>query len=103
MSIGDDGVPLKLSRRLTLVIHSLAQGGAERDMAHLARCWTERGHDVAVVTLDSVAADSYPLAEGVTRIGLGCRPAPTTVNGSGLCTTSCGNDRPRQSSASSTA
>ncbi|HAA51855.1 MAG TPA: glycosyltransferase family 4 protein [Planctomycetaceae bacterium] len=71
MSIGDDGVPLKLSRRLTLVIHSLAQGGAERDMAHLARCWTERGHDVAVVTLDSVAADSYPLAEGVTRIGLG--------------------------------
>lgn len=71
MSIGDDGVPLKLSRRLTLVIHSLAQGGAERDMAHLARCWTERGHDVAVVTLDSVATDSYPLAEGVTRIGLG--------------------------------
>lgn len=71
MSTGDDGVPLKLTRRLTLVIHSLAQGGAERDMAHLARCWAERGNDVAVVTLDSVATDSYPLVEGVTRIGLG--------------------------------
>lgn len=71
MSTDDDGVPLKLTRRLTLVIHSLAQGGAERDMAHLARCWAERGNDVAVVTLDSVATDSYPLVEGVTRIGLG--------------------------------
>ncbi|MED5446721.1 MAG: glycosyltransferase family 4 protein [Planctomycetota bacterium] len=71
MSTGDDGVPLKLTRRLTLVIHSLAQGGAERDMAHLARCWAERGNDVAVVTLDSVATDSYPLVEGVTRVGLG--------------------------------
>jgi len=71
MSTDDDGVPLKLTRRLTLVIHSLAQGGAERDMAHLARCWADRGNDVAVVTLDSVATDSYPLVEGVTRIGLG--------------------------------
>ena len=71
MSTDDDGVPLKLTRRLTLVIHSLAQGGAERDMAHLARCWAERGNDVTVVTLDSVATDSYPLVEGVTRIGLG--------------------------------
>lgn len=71
MSTDDGGVPLKLTRRLTLVIHSLAQGGAERDMAHLARCWAERGNDVAVVTLDSVATDSYPLVEGVTRIGLG--------------------------------
>ena len=59
-----------MTRRLTLVIHSLAQGGAERDMAHLARCWAGRGDDVAVVTLDSVQADSYPLAESVTRIGL---------------------------------
>ncbi len=67
----DPGAPPKLTRRLTLVIHSLAQGGAERDMAHLARCWAERGDDVALVTLDAVDADSYPLADAVTRIGLG--------------------------------
>lgn len=70
MVTGDQGAPPKLTRRLTLVIHSLAQGGAERDMAHLARCWAERGHDVAVVTLDSVETDSYPLVEAVTRVGL---------------------------------
>ena len=51
MEPGATGAFLKLTRRLTLVIHSLAQGGAERDMAHLARCWAERGDDVAVVTL----------------------------------------------------
>ncbi len=60
----------KLTRRLTLVIHSLAQGGAERDMAHLARCWAQQGHDVALVTLDSPDSDNYPLAQNVTRIGL---------------------------------
>ncbi len=60
-----------MTRRLTLVIHSLAQGGAERDMAHLARCWADRGDDVALITLDSIENDSYPLNEGVTRIGLG--------------------------------
>ena len=67
----DPGASTTVTRRLTLVIHSLAQGGAERDMAHLARCWAERGDDVAVVTLDSVDSDSYPLADSVTRIGLG--------------------------------
>ena len=63
----DPGASTTVTRRLTLVIHSLAQGGAERDMAHLARCWAERGDDVAVVTLDSVDSDSYPLADSVTR------------------------------------
>ena len=71
MEPGDKGAIPKLARRLTLVIHSLAQGGAERDMAHLARCWSGRGDDVALVTLDSVANDSFPLADGVTRTGLG--------------------------------
>ncbi len=60
-----------MSRRLTLVIHSLAQGGAERDMAHLARCWADRGDDVCLVTLDSVQQDSFPLGENIDRVGLG--------------------------------
>ncbi len=71
MELGATGAFLKLTRRLTLVIHSLVQGGAERDMAHLARCWAERGDDVSLVTLDSVATDSFPLAGGVARTGLG--------------------------------
>ncbi|MBQ12623.1 MAG: glycosyl transferase [Planctomyces sp.] len=53
------------------MIHSLAQGGAERDMAHLARCWADRGDDVSLITLDSVANDSFPLNDQITRIGLG--------------------------------
>lgn len=59
-----------MTRRLSLVIHSLAEGGAERDMAHLARCWAERGDDVSLITLDSVANDSFPLNDQITRIGL---------------------------------
>jgi glycosyltransferase involved in cell wall biosynthesis len=40
-------------------------------MAHLARCWADRGDDVSLITLDSVANDSFPLNDQITRIGLG--------------------------------
>ena len=59
-----------MTRRLTLVIHSLAQGGAERDMAHLARHWVQQGNDVTLVTLDSETNDSFELPPEVERIGL---------------------------------
>ncbi len=59
-----------MARRLTLVIHSLDGGGAERIMALMARRWAEMGHAVTLVTLDSVENDRYPLAPAVRRIGL---------------------------------
>lgn len=59
-----------MTRRLTLVIHSLAQGGAERDMAHLARHWVQHGNDVTLVTLDSARNDSFELPPQLERIGL---------------------------------
>ena len=59
-----------MTRRLTLVIHSLAQGGAERDMAHLARHWIQHGDDVTLVTLDSARNDSFELPPQLERIGL---------------------------------
>ena len=60
MEPGATGAFLKLTRRLTLVIHSLAQGGAERDMAHLARCWAERGDDVSLVNVRELYGSVFP-------------------------------------------
>lgn len=62
--------PMPLPRRLTLVIHSLAGGGAERYTALLANHWAERGDAVTLITLDSAATDAYRLDPRVERIGL---------------------------------
>ncbi len=59
-----------MPRRLTLVIHSLDGGGAEKTMALMANRWVEMGHGVTLITLDSVASDRYDLAPEVTRVGL---------------------------------
>lgn len=59
-----------MSLRLTLVIHSLQGGGAEKTMALMANRWAEMGHTVAMITLDSVASDDYPLTADVVRVGL---------------------------------
>jgi glycosyltransferase involved in cell wall biosynthesis len=57
--------------RLTLVIHSLADGGAERVMAMMANHWAEEANDVTLITFDSQQNDSYRLADEINRIGLG--------------------------------
>jgi glycosyltransferase involved in cell wall biosynthesis len=57
--------------RLTLVIHSLGAGGAERVMSNLASLWSERGRDVSLITIESKAADFYSLPRSVRRIALG--------------------------------
>lgn len=56
--------------RLTLVIHSLAGGGAERVTAMMANEWSRRGRDVTLITLDAAEHDAYPLDERVERLGL---------------------------------
>jgi GalNAc-alpha-(1->4)-GalNAc-alpha-(1->3)-diNAcBac-PP-undecaprenol alpha-1,4-N-acetyl-D-galactosaminyltransferase len=59
-----------MGRRLTLVVPSLAMGGAERVVARMANHWAARGDAVTVITLSSTATDTYPLDAPVTRIAL---------------------------------
>lgn len=53
-----------------LFIHSLSQGGAERDIAEMANHWADEGHEVTVLTLADASDDSYPLRAGIRRVGL---------------------------------
>ncbi len=56
--------------RLTLVIASLAAGGAERVLSMLANHWAARGDTVALLTLSPVATDFFPVDPQVVRVGL---------------------------------
>ena len=60
-----------MERRLALVIHSLAGGGAERVLAGLANHWVSLGNRVTVVTLASAADDEFALDARVERVALG--------------------------------
>ncbi len=73
MTKGDlgEGGGNNVSRNLTLVIHALHGGGAERVAATMANQWTDQGDRVTLVTLDTVASDVYPVHPQVERIGLG--------------------------------
>jgi glycosyltransferase involved in cell wall biosynthesis len=57
--------------RLTLVIHALNSGGAERVLATLASHWAETGRQVTLITLADEDTDRYPLHPAVRRVGLG--------------------------------
>jgi len=57
-------------RRLTMVIHALCGGGAERVFCTLANHWAETGREVTVLTLDAADNDRLRLAPRVRRIGL---------------------------------
>jgi GalNAc-alpha-(1->4)-GalNAc-alpha-(1->3)-diNAcBac-PP-undecaprenol alpha-1,4-N-acetyl-D-galactosaminyltransferase len=70
-----------MPRRLTLVVHSLALGGAERFVAMLANYWAARGEAVTVITLDSAETDTYSLAPAVQRVGLALMGTSRTVFG----------------------
>ena len=59
-----------MANRITLIIHALHGGGAERVAAEMANYWAAEGHHVRVVTLDTVDSDTYPTSAGVERIGL---------------------------------
>ncbi|MFH1057553.1 MAG: glycosyltransferase [Pseudomonadota bacterium] len=65
------GLPAPL--RLSLVIHGLSAGGAERVMNVLADGWAARGEAVTLITLDTVASDFYFCDARVTRVGLGVK------------------------------
>ena len=59
------------SIRLTLVIHSLDGGGAERQVSMLANHLAGQGHKISLITLDRIDSDRYPLDSRILRIGLG--------------------------------
>jgi GalNAc-alpha-(1->4)-GalNAc-alpha-(1->3)-diNAcBac-PP-undecaprenol alpha-1,4-N-acetyl-D-galactosaminyltransferase len=56
--------------RLTLIIPTLAAGGAERVLALLANEWAERGHAVTLLTIGSRGEDREPLHPAITRVAL---------------------------------
>jgi len=56
--------------RLSLVIPSLAAGGAERVLAVLANEWADAGHGVTLVTVGSRADDRQPLHPAIDRVAL---------------------------------
>jgi GalNAc-alpha-(1->4)-GalNAc-alpha-(1->3)-diNAcBac-PP-undecaprenol alpha-1,4-N-acetyl-D-galactosaminyltransferase len=59
-----------VGRRLTLVVPSLALGGAERVVANMANHWAACGDTVTVITLSAATTDTYSLDPAVTRIAL---------------------------------
>ncbi len=71
-----------MSRQLTLVIHALHTGGAERVLARMANHWAAAGDEVTLITLDAVESDTLQLHPQVGRIGLDAmRPATSRWQG----------------------
>jgi glycosyltransferase involved in cell wall biosynthesis len=60
-----------MGRRLTLVVPSLALGGAERVVARMANHWAAAGDAVTVITLSATETDTYTLDARVARMALG--------------------------------
>jgi glycosyltransferase involved in cell wall biosynthesis len=60
-----------MARKLTLVIHALNSGGAERVLVDMANHWCNQGEEVCLITLDTVQTDAFPVDPRVRRIGLG--------------------------------
>lgn len=68
--------------RITLVIPSLAGGGAERASVLLAGGLLQNGHEVSLVTLYAEEADFYQLPTKVKRLALNiASDSPTLVHG----------------------
>lgn len=58
-------------QRITLVIASLASGGAERVMTTMANHWSRSGRHVSLISMYSKSTDFFALEPGVRRISLG--------------------------------
>lgn len=56
---------------ICLVIATLGPGGAERVLSTMANYWTERGHIVTLVTLETTERDFYHVDPRAHRVGLG--------------------------------
>jgi GalNAc-alpha-(1->4)-GalNAc-alpha-(1->3)-diNAcBac-PP-undecaprenol alpha-1,4-N-acetyl-D-galactosaminyltransferase len=65
--------------RLTLIISSLEQGGAERILAMLASAWVKRGTEVTLIRFDDSDGAAYPLHPAIVLKSL---EVPNRVAGS---------------------
>jgi len=65
--------------RITLVISTLANGGAERVMTAMANYWVERGQEVTLITFASAKEDFCLLHPGIHRVGLDLMGASSHV------------------------
>lgn len=69
-----------MARQLTLVIHSLEGGGAERTLAAMANHWAGAGDRVTLVTLAAPDNDAYELVASVNRVCLaGMQDSPNVL------------------------
>jgi hypothetical protein len=73
-------------QRITIVVPSLAGGGAERVATTMSGYWASRGEHVTVITIDGVASDRYVLAPGVHRRALGLMQPATNLVASAFLT-----------------
>jgi len=71
VSLGRAPNEARAGMRVTLVISSLAAGGAERVMSTMANHWAGQGWDVTLLTLDATSGDVLPVHPRVERVGLG--------------------------------
>jgi len=58
------------ARRITLLIHSLNGGGAERQITSLANHLSMLGYRCTLITLDDAGSDRYTVDPNVARVGL---------------------------------
>lgn len=56
---------------ILLIIHSLSGGGAERVTVQMAKYWSQKGHQVSVVTIASAENNRYELPPAVNFRALG--------------------------------
>lgn len=59
-----------MTMRMTLVISSLAAGGAQRVMLDLARHLSDRGHSVSLITFSAGSDDFFAVPPGIERRAL---------------------------------
>ncbi|MBD2678366.1 MULTISPECIES: glycosyltransferase family 4 protein [Nostoc] len=57
--------------KITLIIHSLTYGGAERIMSIMANYWSAKGWQITLLTFDDNKIPDFPLDSRVTYIPLG--------------------------------
>lgn len=55
---------------ITIVIHSMRGGGAERVTAFLANSWVSKGHRVTLVSFEKVEFDEYSLDSRIDRVSI---------------------------------
>lgn len=61
-----------LAERILLIISSMALGGAQRVLAHMANYWAEKGKGITVMTLDGATeCPIFPINQKVSLIPLG--------------------------------